>query len=128
MGRGRRQFAIGGGCQLLLVVDYVIAETGSYFSLPARKEGFLPGTANMRLPRYVGERLAREALLFDRVFHADTPEGRLLATEVVPSAEMDPAISRCVENVRSDRELSAPAPTARRSASRPSRWKPSAGT
>ena len=91
------KFAIGGGCQLLLVVDYVIAETGSYFSLPARKEGFLPGTANMRLPRYVGERLAREALLFDRVFHADTPEGRLLANEVVPSAEMDTAISRCVE-------------------------------
>ena len=91
------KFAIGGGCQLLLVVDYVIAETGSYFSLPARKEGFLPGTANMRLPRYLGERLAREALLFDRVFHADTPEGRLLATEVVPSAEMDTAISRCVE-------------------------------
>jgi thioesterase DpgC len=91
------KFAIGGGCQLLLVVDYVIAETGSYFSLPARKEGFLPGTANMRLPRYVGERLAREALLFDRTFHADTPEGRLIANEVVPSDEMDLAVSRCVE-------------------------------
>jgi len=91
------KFAIGGGCQLLLVVDYVIAETGSYFSLPARKEGFLPGTSNMRLPRYVGERLAREALLFDRVFHADTPEGRLIANEVVPSDEIDEALARCVE-------------------------------
>ena len=92
------KFAIGGGCQLLLVVDYVIAEAGSYFNLPARKEGFLPGTANMRLPRFVGERLARDALLFDRVFHADTPEGRLLASEVVPSGEMDQAILCCVEN------------------------------
>ena len=92
------KFAIGGGCQLLLVVDYVIAEAGSYFHLPARKEGFLPGTANMRLPRFVGERLARDALLFDRVFHADTPEGRLLASEVVPSGEMDQAILCCVEN------------------------------
>ena len=91
------KFAIGGGCQLLLVVDYVIAETGSYFSLPARKEGFLPGASNMRLPRYVGERLAREAILFDRTFHADTPEGRLIANEVVPSDEMDLAVSRCVE-------------------------------
>jgi thioesterase DpgC len=91
------KFAIGGGCQLLLVVDYVIAETGSYFSLPARKEGFLPGASNMRLPRFVGERLAREAILFDRTFHADTPEGRLLANEVVPSGEMDIAVSRCVE-------------------------------
>ena len=92
------KFAIGGGCQLLLVVDYVIAETGSYFNLPARKEGFLPGTANMRLPRYVGEQLAREAILFDRIFRADTPEGRLIANEVVPSDEMDLAVSRCVES------------------------------
>jgi thioesterase DpgC len=92
------KFAIGGGCQLLLVADYVIAETGSYFSLPARKEGFLPGTSNMRLPRLLGERLAREALLFDRTFLADTPEGRLIANEVVPSDKMDFAVSRCVES------------------------------
>jgi thioesterase DpgC len=92
------KFAIGGGCQLLLVVDHVIAETGSYFSLPARKEGFLPGTANMRLPRFVGERLAREAILFERVFHADTPEGRLIANAVVPAGEIDLALARCVEN------------------------------
>jgi len=91
------KFAIGGGCQLLLVVDYVIAETGSYFNLPARKEGFLPGAANMRLPRYVGERLAREAILFDRTFRADTPEGRLIANEVVSSDEIDLALARCVE-------------------------------
>jgi thioesterase DpgC len=91
------KFAIGGGCQLLLVVDYVIAETGSYFTLPARKEGFLPGTSNMRLPRYVGERLAREAILFDRTFRADTPEGRLIANEVVPSDEIDQALARCIE-------------------------------
>jgi (3,5-dihydroxyphenyl)acetyl-CoA 1,2-dioxygenase len=91
------KFAIGGGCQLLLVVDYVIAETGSYFNLPARKEGFLPGAANMRLPRYVGERLAREAILFDRTFRADTPEGRLIANEVVPSDEIDQTLARCVE-------------------------------
>ena len=36
--------------------------------------------------------------MFDRVFHADRPEGRLIANEVVPSAEMNQAIARCVEN------------------------------
>ena len=36
-------FAIGGACQWLLVMDRVIAETGSYFNLPARKEGIIPG-------------------------------------------------------------------------------------
>ncbi len=91
-------FAIGGGCQLLLVMDHVIAETGSYFSLPARKEGFLPGTSNMRLPRFVGERLAREAIMFDRTFHADTPEGRLIANQVVPPEQIEQALQDCIAN------------------------------
>ena len=47
-------FAIGGGCQLLLVMDRVIAERSSYFNLPARKEGIVPGNANWRLPRLIG--------------------------------------------------------------------------
>ena len=91
-------FAIGGGCQLLLVVDYVIAEEGSYFSLPARKEGILAGASNMRLPRFVGERLAREAITFDRTFQADSPEGRMIANQVVPVAEIDWAVKDCVAN------------------------------
>jgi thioesterase DpgC len=90
-------FAIGGGCQLLLVADYVIAESGSYFSLPARKEGFVPGVANMRLPRFVGERLAKQAVLFDKRFDADTPEGRMIANEVVPATEIEDAIARVVK-------------------------------
>lgn len=89
-------FAIGGGCQLLLVADYVIAESGSWFSLPARKEGFVPGVANMRLPRFVGERAAKQAVLFDKRFEADSAEGRMIANEVVPSAEIDAAIARVI--------------------------------
>lgn len=91
-------FAIGGGCQLLLVVDHVIADTGAYFSLPARKEGIIPGASNMRLPRFVGERLAREAILFDRIFHADTPEGRMIANQVVKPEEIDRAVDECIAN------------------------------
>jgi thioesterase DpgC len=89
-------FAIGGGCQLLLVMDRVLAETGSVFSLPARKEGIIPGLANMRLPRLVGDRLARQAILFDRQFPADSPEGALLCDEVVAAGQMDAALERTV--------------------------------
>jgi (3,5-dihydroxyphenyl)acetyl-CoA 1,2-dioxygenase len=95
------RFAIGGACQLLLVMDRVIAETGSYFSLPARKEGIVPGCANLRLPRHVGERLARQALFFGRVFAADSAEGALIADEVVPAEEMDLAIERAAEELLS---------------------------
>lgn len=91
-------FAIGGGCQLLLVMDYVIAEAGSYFNLPARKEGIIPGCANMRLPRFIGERQARAAIMFDKQFPVDSPEASLMINEVVPRAAMDDAVARAVAN------------------------------
>ena len=92
-------FAIGGTCQWLLVMDYVVAETGSYFVLPARKEGIIPGCANLRLPRFVGERVARQALFFNRSFPADSPEGLMLADEVVPAGEMEAAIRHAASEV-----------------------------
>ena len=92
-------FAIGGTCQWLLVMDYVIAEIDSYFALPARKEGIIPGCANLRLPRFVGERMARQAIFFNRTFPADSPEGLMLADEVVAPAEMDAAIRNAASEV-----------------------------
>lgn len=89
-------FAIGGGCQLLLAMDYVLAEQSSFFNLPARKEGIIPGVSNMRLWRFVGDRLAREAILFERAFAADSAEGRLICDEVVADGEMDAALERVV--------------------------------
>jgi thioesterase DpgC len=100
-------FAIGGGCQLLLVVDYVIAEEGAFFTLPARKEGIVPGVAPLRLPRFVGERAAREGILFDKTFTAESSEGRSLANEVVPAGQMDEAIARAAAAVTGGGVISA---------------------
>ncbi len=94
-------FAIGGACQWLLVMDRVIAETGSYFNLPARKEGIIPGSANLRLPRFVGEGLTRQAIFFNYVFRADTPEGRMIAAEVVSGADMSAAVDRAAGELTS---------------------------
>lgn len=86
-------FAIGGHCQMLLVLDRVIAERGAYFNLPARKEGIIPGAANLRLPRFVGERATRQGLFFNRAFPVDGPAGELLCDVVVTGeAEMEAAI------------------------------------
>ena len=91
-------FAIGGGCQTLLVMDYVIAESGAYFNLPARKEGIIPGCANLRLPRFMGERMARQAIMFDKTFHVDDAEARTLVNEVFPRERLDAAVEACVAN------------------------------
>jgi (3,5-dihydroxyphenyl)acetyl-CoA 1,2-dioxygenase len=94
-------FAIGGACQWLLVMDRVIAEAGAYFTLPARKEGIIPGCADLRLPRLVGDRLARQAIFFNRAFTADSPEGRLLADEVVATDALDEAVEAAAAELMS---------------------------
>ena len=102
-------FAIGGACQLLHVVDHVIAERGARLFLPARKEGIIPGASNLRLPRAVGERLARQAILSGREFVAGTPEGDLLVDETVEASEVDAAISARVEALTSSGLVNAAA-------------------
>ena len=128
-------FAIGGGCQLLCVMDRVLAEQGAYFNLPASKEGFIPGAANLRLPRLVGIKLAREGIFFERVFHADTPEGRMICDEVVPAGEMDAAIERerrATGPRRNDERGQQPQGAARRAKSRcryfAAIWRPMRGS
>jgi (3,5-dihydroxyphenyl)acetyl-CoA 1,2-dioxygenase len=89
-------FAIGGHCQILLAMDFVVAASDAFMTLPARKEGIIPGAANLRLPRFTGERLARQLIQAERRLTCDSPEGRLICDEIVPAAEMDAAIGRTV--------------------------------
>jgi thioesterase DpgC len=86
------RYAIGGACQLLHVVDHVIAARGSRLFLPARKEGIIPGASPLRLPRFVGDRAARQAILSGREWIAGEPDAGLLCDEVVDGGEMDEAI------------------------------------
>ncbi len=100
-------FAIGGGCQLLLAMDHVLAERSSYFNLPARKEGIIPGAANMRLWRFVGDRAARQAILFERRFEADSAAGRLICDRLVDDGEMDAALEATVSGLLGSGVVSA---------------------
>jgi len=100
-------FAIGGHCQYLLVMDYVLAAKDAYLTLPARKEGIIPGAANLRLPRFVGDRIARQAIMAERRIDCDSAEGRLICDEVVPQEDMDAAIERVVERLTGSGVVSA---------------------
>jgi enoyl-CoA hydratase/carnithine racemase len=100
-------FAIGGGCQYLLAMDYVVAASDAYMTLPARKEGIIPGAANLRLPRFVGPRLARQAIMMGRRFDCDSAEGRMICDEVVPPGEVDATITRVVEDFTGSGMVSA---------------------
>ena len=100
-------FAIGGHCQYLLAVDYVVAGDDAFLTLPARKEGIIPGAANLRLPRFTGDRIARQAIMYQRRIECDSPEGRLICDEVVPQGLMDAAIARIVDNFTNSGVVSA---------------------
>jgi thioesterase DpgC len=100
-------FAIGGHCQILLTQDYVLAANDAFMTLPARKEGIVPGAANLRLHRFVGDRLARQLVQYERKLLCDSPEGRLICDEVVAPDEMDAAIERVVENLTSSGAVGA---------------------
>ncbi len=100
-------FAIGGGCQYLLAMDYVVAGSDAYMTLPARKEGIIPGAANLRLPRFTGDRIARQAILSGRRLDCDSAEGRLICDEVVPPNEVDAAVDRVVANFTGSGMVSA---------------------
>jgi (3,5-dihydroxyphenyl)acetyl-CoA 1,2-dioxygenase len=100
-------FAIGGGCQLLLVMDHVVAASDAYLTLPARKEGIIPGAANLRLWRFTGDRIARQAILNDRRIDCAAAEGRLVCDDVVAPDAMDGAIDRAVADFTGSGVVSA---------------------
>jgi thioesterase DpgC len=100
-------WAIGGGCQYLLAMDYVIAGSDAYMTLPARKEGIIPGAANLRMPRFTGDRITRQAILMGRRLNCDTPEGRMICDLIVPPGEMDDAVARAVNDFTGSGVVSA---------------------
>jgi thioesterase DpgC len=95
------RFAIGGHCQLLHVVDHVLATRGSLLYLPARKEGIIPGASNLRLPRFVGDRAARQAILSGRQWIAGEADAALLCDEVVEPDELERALDARIDALTS---------------------------
>lgn len=100
-------FAIGGHCQTVLTLDYVVAARDAYLTLPARKEGIIPGAANLRLNRFVGARIARQAVMAELRIDCDSATGRLICDEIVEPAEMDAALARIVEKLTGSGVVSA---------------------
>ncbi|WP_441251760.1 (3,5-dihydroxyphenyl)acetyl-CoA 1,2-dioxygenase DpgC [Kitasatospora sp. McL0602] len=94
-------FAIGGGAQLIMVFDRVIAGADAYFSLPAAQEGIVPGAGNLRLARLTGGRISRQVILWGRRIWATEPDAALLFDQVVEPAELDEAVEEAVRRLDS---------------------------
>jgi thioesterase DpgC len=90
-------------------MDHVIAVRGVRLYLPARKEGIIPGASNLRLPRFVGDRAARQAILSGREWTAGDPDADLICDEVVEQDEIEDAIDRRIEALTSSGLINASA-------------------
>ena len=105
--------ALGGGCELLLACDIVIASPQSRFGQPEIKLGVFPPVAAVLLPRVVGERRARELVLTGELIDADEALRIGLVSYVVEGAQLEAKLQEILSRFR---ELSAPALEAARRA------------
>ncbi len=82
-------YAMGGGCELALACDIVIAAESAQFALPEIKLAMLPGAGGtQRLPRAIGKAKAMDMCLSARTLSAEEADHCGLVSRVVPSAEL----------------------------------------
>jgi enoyl-CoA hydratase/carnithine racemase len=81
---------LGGGFELVLMCDIVVAAGTARFGLPETGLGLLPGAGGTQLlPRTVGRSMAAEVVLAGRVLSADEALAQGIASRVVPAGELE---------------------------------------
>ena len=74
-------------------------ELDAQLSLPASREGIIPGAAALRLPRFTGLSAARRSIMFDEQWAADSPEGRLLVHELADADAIGDVLAAAAERL-----------------------------
>ena len=82
-------FALGGGCELAMMADFIIAADTAKFGQPEIKLGVAPGMGgSQRLTRAVGKAKAMEMCLTGRMMGAEEAERSGLVSRIVPAADL----------------------------------------
>jgi len=91
-------FALGGGCELAMMCDFIIAADSAKFGQPEIKLGVIPGAGGtQRLPRAVGKSKAMDMVLTGRMMDAAEAERAGLVSRVVPYEKLaDEALAAAI--------------------------------
>src|SRR5690606_18843493 len=100
-------FALGGGCELAMMCEFIIAADTAKFGQPEIKLGVMPGIGgSQRLARFVGKAKAMDLCLTGRMMDAAEAERCGLVSRVVPAADL---IEEAVKAASTIAEMSLPA-------------------
>jgi enoyl-CoA hydratase len=95
-------FALGGGCELAMMCDIIIAANTARFGQPEIKVGVLPGSGGtQRLTRLMGKAKAMEMCLTGRLMDAAEAERAGLVARVVPAADLLAEALKTAETIAS---------------------------
>ncbi|MCP5285834.1 MAG: enoyl-CoA hydratase [Burkholderiaceae bacterium] len=82
-------FALGGGCELAMMCDVVLAADTAKFGQPEIKLGIIPGAGGtQRLPRAIGKAKAMDLVLSGRMMGAEEAERAGLVSRIVPADKL----------------------------------------
>ena len=99
-------YALGGGCELAMMCDFILAADTAKFGQPEINLGVMPGAGgSQRLTRFVGKSKSMEMCLTGRMMDAEEAERSGLVSRVVPAAEL---LDQALETAGRIAEMSLP--------------------